>query len=49
MKKFALENTDFGTHEEQQAAIAQYLTWRNGTRDISIQAWSRRNRARRAA
>lgn len=49
MKKFALANTHFRTHEEQQSAIARYLTWRNGTRDISIQAWSRRHKTKRAA
>jgi transposase len=49
MKKFALENSDFRTHEEQQAAIARYLTWRNGSRDISIKPWSRRHHRRLAA
>ncbi len=39
MKKFALDNTDYRTHEEQQAAIDRYLAWRNGTREISLQGW----------
>jgi len=49
LKKFALENSDFRTHEEQQEAIASYLRWRNGCRDISIEAWSRFRKRRRAA
>jgi transposase len=49
MKKFALENSDFRTHHEQQAAIARYLTWRNGERDISVKSWSRRRKRRKAA
>jgi len=39
MKKFTLENTDYRTHEEQQAAIESYLAWRNRTREISLKNW----------
>jgi len=39
LKKFALQPSDYGSHEEQQAAIESYLTWRNGLRDLSITAW----------
>jgi len=39
MKKFALDNTDYRSHEEQQTAIETYLTWRNGARDISLSSW----------
>ena len=39
MKKFTLDNTDYRSHEEQQAAIEQYLSWRNRQRDISIENW----------
>jgi transposase len=39
LKKFALENSDHRTHEEQQDAIESYLGWRNGRREISLQAW----------
>ena len=28
LRKFALEGTDYRTHEEQQAAIDRYLAWR---------------------
>ena len=38
-KKFALQPSDFASHEEQQAAIESYLAWRNGSRDLSITAW----------
>ena len=46
MKKFTLDNTDYRSHEEQQAAIEQYLKWRNRQRDISIENWKsyKRNR-----
>ncbi len=46
LKKFALENTDFQSHEEQQEAIESYLDWRNGRREIAIEPWrpSHRNR-----
>ena len=39
LRKFALDNTDYRSHEEQQAAIERYLDWRNGTRDISLENW----------
>ena len=39
LKKFALLPSDYRSHEEQQAAIESYLTWRNRARDISITAW----------
>jgi len=39
MKNFALENSDFRTHEEQQEAINSYLAWRNNRRQIAIESW----------
>lgn len=39
LKKFALGNSDFRTHEEQQAAIASYLAWRNDRREIALEPW----------
>lgn len=39
LKKFALDNSDFRTHEEQQAAIESYLAWRNGRREIALEPW----------
>lgn len=39
LKKFALQNSDYRTHEEQQEAIESYLAWRNGHREIAIESW----------
>lgn len=39
LKRFALDNSDFRTHDEQQAAISSYLDWRNGRRQIAIESW----------
>jgi transposase len=39
LRKFALENSDYRSHEEQQAAIESYLCWRNGRRSIAIESW----------
>jgi transposase len=39
LKRFALENTDYRSHEEQEQAIESYLSWRNGERPISVQQW----------
>jgi transposase len=47
LKKFALENSDYRTHEELQAAIESYLAWRNGRREIAVEKW--RNYKRRQA
>jgi len=51
LKKFALESSDFRSHPEQEEAIRNYLTWRNGRRQISLVAWRsfRRQQRRRAA
>ena len=39
LRKFALNNSDYLAHEDQQAAIESYLRWPNGQRSITIQAW----------
>lgn len=44
LKKFALQPSDYRCHEEQQAAIESYLTWRNRARDVSITAWKQYKR-----
>jgi transposase len=49
LKKFALDNTDYHSHPEQQEAIEQYLSWRNRKRDISIQNWKKDRRHNNAA
>ena len=39
LRKFALTDTDYRTHEEQQEAIESYLRWRNGERPLEILDW----------
>jgi len=47
LKKFALDNTDYRSHDEQQAAIEHYLTWRNRTCQISLENWKSYRHARK--
>jgi len=47
LKKFALDNTDYHSHEEQQAAIERYLTWWNRAREISLENWKSYRRTHR--
>jgi len=50
MKKFALDNTDYQSHEEQERAIKKYLSWRNRHRKISKTEWkSAKCHSKRAA
>lgn len=49
LKKFALDNTDYRSHPEQEAAIEHYLAWRNRQRPISIQNWKTYRRHQSAA
>ena len=44
LKKFAMQPSDYRDHEEQQAMIESYLTWRNRARDLSITAWNQYKR-----
>lgn len=39
LKNFALDNSDYRSHEDQERAIHHYLQWRNGKRDISLKVW----------
>jgi transposase len=39
LRKFALDNSDFQTHQQQQDSIKSYLKWRNGLRKIAIEPW----------
>lgn len=39
LKKFALETSDYRSHDEQQEAIEEYLRWRNGQYEISLERW----------
>lgn len=49
LKKFAMKPSDYRDHEEQQAAIESYLTWRNHARDLSITAWQQYKREKTKA
>jgi transposase len=49
LKRFALNNSDFRNHDDQQAAIDTYLAWRNRERIISMQNWKRFRTLRHAA
>lgn len=49
LRKFTLDNTDYRTHDDMQAAIRSYLTWRNGVRAISIESWKLHCRHKRKA
>lgn len=49
LKKFALENSDFRSHEAQQEALESYLSWRNGQRDLSVQSWKAHKKEKRKA
>lgn len=48
LKKFALDHSDFRSHEEQEESITRYLTWRNGRRAITQTSWKRHCRGRAA-
>ncbi|NNF64188.1 MAG: IS630 family transposase [Acidimicrobiia bacterium] len=47
LEKFTLDNTDYRSHDEMQAAIFAYLAWRNRRRQITMKDWAvyRRRRA----
>jgi transposase len=49
LKKFALETSDFRSHEEQQQAIEDYLSWRNGQCETSLQSWTTHKRQQNKA
>jgi transposase len=48
LRKFALDNTDYGSHEEMQRAIFDYLAWRNRRRQITLCDWNTYRRRRAA-
>lgn len=49
LKKFALNNSDFRSHEEQQQAIERYLAWRNRRRPITQVHWRKYQQQKRLA
>jgi hypothetical protein len=44
LKEFALNNSDFRSHEEQIEAILSYLDWQNRKRGISREDWEQYKR-----
>jgi transposase len=49
LKEFALNNSDYRSHEVLQEAIELYIKWRNGERPISRQSWREFKRQQRVA
>lgn len=49
LKEFALNNSDYRSHEALQEAIELYIRWRNGERPISRQSWKEFKRQQKAA
>ena len=47
LKKFALENSDYRTHEQIEESINDYLDWRNGKRPIAKESWRSHTRKMR--
>ena len=48
LRKFTLDNTDYGSHDEMQTLIFDYLAWRNRRRQISVRGWTTYRRRRAA-
>jgi transposase len=49
LKKFALNHSDFRSHEEQQESINRYLAWRNRRRPITHVHWRNYQQPKRLA
>ena len=49
LKKFALDHSDFRTHDEQQDSITRYLAWRNRQRSITRIHWRKYQQPKRLA
>jgi transposase len=50
LRKFALQPSDYRSHEAQQEAIQSYLTWRNRRRHLSRLSWREfKGQSKRAA
>jgi transposase len=48
LKEFALNNSDYRSHEALQEAIESFVTWRNGERPLSKQSWLEFKRQQRS-
>ncbi len=44
LKEFALNNSDYRSHQEQIEAILRYLDWRNRKRAIALTDWKEHRR-----
>jgi transposase len=49
LKEFALNNSDYRSHEELQRAIESYVQWYNGERPLSQESWRAFKRQHRPA
>lgn len=49
LKEFALRTSDHRSHQEQQQAIEDYLSWRNRARTLTMQSWKTFKRCQRQA
>jgi transposase len=49
LKQFALNNSDYRSHEALQEAIELFMKWRNGERPISRQSWQEFKRQQKSA
>jgi transposase len=49
LKKFALDTSDFRSHEAQRQAIEDYLSWRNGQGMLSLEPWKTYKQQQRKA
>jgi transposase len=47
LRKFALDDTDYHSHEQQQEAIESYLSWRNRAREIGLEDWKSYRRSQK--
>lgn len=45
LRKFTLDNSNYSSHHELQAAIESYLDWRNGRRSIEVEPWRKKSHA----
>ena len=48
LKEFALNNSDYRSHEALQEAIESFVRWRNGERPLSKQSWREFKRQQRS-
>ena len=47
LRKFALDDTDYYSHEQQQEAVESYLSWRNRACETSLEDWKSYRRSQK--